>query len=229
MATAGANIHVTTVRRKLLEAGRRAHLPETDVTRSALYADDTLAYTTHRNADLAIGRLQRHVRLIEEWFQHWRLLVNIMKSQVIAFSRTRSVPQTKLTLYGTALEFQDAIKYLGIHLNSRLLWHTNIANTRAKTIARMVQLRCNEQEMLPHILGFCHHGELFRINRHNTVRSLIASSVHQNASYEVYEEIGCISFDGSTRLADIIVIDRQKDNSVILDPTIRFEMLEQQP
>ncbi|KAJ4440441.1 hypothetical protein ANN_08582 [Periplaneta americana] len=103
------------------------NLPETDVTRLALYADDTLAYTTHRNADLAIGRLQRYVHLIEEWFQHWCLLVNTMKSQVIAFSRTRSVPQTKLTLYGTALEFQDSVKYLGIHLDSRLLWHTNAA------------------------------------------------------------------------------------------------------
>ncbi|KAJ4448904.1 hypothetical protein ANN_00296 [Periplaneta americana] len=41
----------------------------------------------------AIGRLQRHVHLIEEWFQHWRLTVNTMKSQVIAFSRTRSVPK----------------------------------------------------------------------------------------------------------------------------------------
>ncbi|KAJ4427626.1 hypothetical protein ANN_25274 [Periplaneta americana] len=45
---------------------------------------------------------------------------------------------------------------------------------------------------------------------------------------EVYEEVGCIS-DGSTRRADIIIIDRQKDKGVILDPTIRFEMHEQQP
>ncbi|KAJ4441111.1 hypothetical protein ANN_10961 [Periplaneta americana] len=88
--------------------------------------------------------------------------------------------------------------------------------------------RCDEQETLPHFLGFCHHGELLRINRHNTVRSLIASSIRQNASYEVYEEVGCVSSDGSTRCADII-IDRQKDKGVILDPTIRFEMHEQQP
>ncbi|KAJ4431874.1 hypothetical protein ANN_20480 [Periplaneta americana] len=50
-----------------------------------------------------------------------------------------------------------------------------------------------------------------------------------NASYEVYEEVGCVSSDGSTRRADIIIIDRQKDKDVILDPTIRFEMHEQQP
>ncbi|KAJ4449561.1 hypothetical protein ANN_00963 [Periplaneta americana] len=89
--------------------------------------------------------------------------------------------------------------------------------------------RCDEQETLPHVLGFCHHGELLRINIHNTVRSLIAASLRQNASYEVYEEVGCVSSDGSTRRADIIIIDRQKDKGVILDPTIRFEMHEQQP
>ncbi|KAJ4447307.1 hypothetical protein ANN_09311 [Periplaneta americana] len=91
------------------------------------------------------------------------------------------------------------------------------------------QRRCDEQETLPHVLGFCHHGELLRTNRHNMVRSLIASSIRQNASYEVYEEVGCVSSDGSTRRADIIIIDRQKDKSVILDPTIRFEMHEQLP
>ncbi|KAJ4435713.1 hypothetical protein ANN_18329 [Periplaneta americana] len=76
----------------------------------------------------------------------------------------------------------------------------------------------------PHVLGFCHHGELLRINRRNMVRSLIAASIRQNASYEVYVEVGCVSSDGSTRRADIIIIDRQKDKGVILDSTICFEM-----
>ncbi|KAJ4432662.1 hypothetical protein ANN_21285 [Periplaneta americana] len=89
--------------------------------------------------------------------------------------------------------------------------------------------RCDEQETLPHILGFFHHGELLQINQTNMVRSLIAASVRQNASYGVYEEVDCVSSDGSTRRADIIIIDRQKDKGVILDPTILFEMHEQQP
>ncbi|KAJ4444641.1 hypothetical protein ANN_06437 [Periplaneta americana] len=57
----------------------------------------------------------------------------------------------------------------------------------------------------------------------------VSTSIRQNASYEVYEEVGCVSSDGSTRRADIIIIDRQKDKGVILDPTTRFEMHEQQP
>ncbi|KAJ4432447.1 hypothetical protein ANN_21066, partial [Periplaneta americana] len=56
----------------------------------------------------------------------------------------------------------------------------------------------------------------------STVRSLTAASIRQNASYE---EVGCVSSDGSI----IIIIDRQKDKSVILDPIVCFEMHEQQP
>ncbi|KAJ4436465.1 hypothetical protein ANN_16496 [Periplaneta americana] len=81
--------------------------------------------------------------------------------------------------------------------------------------------------------GLCEGGNepsgSLKASKHNTVRSLIAASIRQNASYEVYKEVGCVSSDGSTRRADIIIIDRQKDKGVILDPTIRFEMHEQQP
>ncbi|KAJ4441857.1 hypothetical protein ANN_11716, partial [Periplaneta americana] len=118
-------------------------------------------------------------------------------------------------------QWTQAIKMNCNTMPVRTLPGRNLDSTRCR--------RCDEQETLPHFLGFCHHGELLRINRHNTVRSLITASIRQNASYEVYEEVGCVSSDGSTRRADIIIIDRQKDKSVILDPTIRFEMHEQQP
>ncbi|KAJ4429690.1 hypothetical protein ANN_21891 [Periplaneta americana] len=45
----------------------------------------------------------------------------------------------------------------------------------------------------------------------------------------VYEEIGCLSADGSTRRADIIITDRKKNCGLILDPTVRFENSEEQP
>ncbi|KAJ4431805.1 hypothetical protein ANN_20410 [Periplaneta americana] len=115
----------------------------------------------------------------------------------------------------------------------RTAGYTRMDHIRNFDIMKELQIepitRCDEQETLPHVLGFCHHGELLRINRHNTVSSFIGASIRQNASYEVYEEIGCVSSDGSTRRADIIIINRQKDKGVILDPTIRSEMHEQQP
>ncbi|KAJ4440180.1 hypothetical protein ANN_08318 [Periplaneta americana] len=57
----------------------------------------------------------------------------------------------------------------------------------------------------------------------------VISLENMDTIYHLYEEVGCISSDGSTRRADIIIIDRQKDKGVILDPTIRFEIHEQQP
>ncbi|KAJ4435257.1 hypothetical protein ANN_23835 [Periplaneta americana] len=49
------------------------------------------------------------------------------------------------------------------------------------------------------------------------------------ATRHPHDKVACVSSDGSTRRVDIIIIDRQKDKGVILDPTIRFEMHEQQP
>ena len=83
--------------------------------------------------------------------------------------------------------------------------------------------------MLPEVLGFCRYGELPRINRQNTVCSPIVTCLLHNTSYEVYQEVGCLSTDGLTRRADIIVIDHQKELDIVLDPTIRFEINEQQP
>ncbi|KAJ4434706.1 hypothetical protein ANN_23274 [Periplaneta americana] len=54
------------------------------------------------------------------------------------------------------------------------------------------------------------NGELLRIDRHNKIRSKIANELRLADKYEVYEEIGCLSADGSTPRADIIVTDRKK-------------------
>ncbi|KAJ4448747.1 hypothetical protein ANN_00138 [Periplaneta americana] len=90
--------------------------------------------------------------------------------------------------------------------------------------AEVPELRRQPCRMQSQELGVC-----CPLRKRPTFRSLIAASIRQNASYEVYEEVGCVSSDGSTRRAHIIIIDRQKDKGVILDPTIRFEMHEQQP
>ncbi|KAJ4433275.1 hypothetical protein ANN_15534 [Periplaneta americana] len=99
--------------------------------------------------------------------------------------------------------------------------------------------RCYEQETLAHVLGFCRKGELLRIDRHNKIRSMIANELRRTDKYEVYEEIGCLSADGSTGRADIIIIDRKKivdsfsiPQSVLRtarnNPTVRFENSEEQ-
>ncbi|KAJ4440203.1 hypothetical protein ANN_08342 [Periplaneta americana] len=99
---------------------------------------------------------------------------------------------------------------------------------RKKKKSEVICRRCNEHETLPRVLGFCPQGELLRIDRHNTVRSIIANRLREHGEYEVPEEVQSLSTEGSTRRADIIIIDRDKKTGLILDPTVRFEINEDQ-
>ncbi|KAJ4443515.1 hypothetical protein ANN_05187 [Periplaneta americana] len=81
----------------------------------------------------------------------------------------------------------------------------------------------NEIETLPHVLSFCRKGELLRINHHNRVRSSVANCFRECNKFEVHEEIHCISNEGSTKRADIVVIDRQRSKRYRIDPMVHFE------
>ncbi|KAL1450765.1 hypothetical protein WDU94_003090 [Cyamophila willieti] len=69
-------------------------------------------------------------------------------------------------------------------------------------------------ETLGHVLGSCPFGHLARLNRHNTIRSIIATELKKQ--YEVYEEVPSIASDGSSRRIDIIAIDRKNKKGVIV-------------
>ena len=83
-------------------------------------------------------------------------------------------------------------------------------------------LGCNENETLPHVLGFCRKGELLRNNRHNRVRTSLANGLSK-LGWDIFEERHCVSDDGSNRRADIIAINRNCHKAMTLDPTVRFE------
>jgi len=85
---------------------------------------------------------------------------------------------------------------------------------------------CDEIETLGHVLGFCDRGYLLRNTRHNTVRTLIADEFRR-LKWNVYEEVHCINPSRSTQRIDILIYKNEK--SYILDPTIRFETVGNQP
>jgi len=87
---------------------------------------------------------------------------------------------------------------------------------------------CNEIETLPHVLGFCHQGELLRLQRHHKVVQLLGKTLRKK-KWTVVEEFACLSVDGSNRRVDLLVYDEVTRNGFILDPTIRFEINQNQP
>ena len=98
---------------------------------------------------------------------------------------------------------------------------------RSFNTTRCCLLGCNETETLPHVLGFCRKGEQLWNNRHNRVRTFLANGLSK-LGWDVFEEIPCVSDDGSNRWADIIAINRNCQKAMILDPTVLFETNYQQ-
>jgi hypothetical protein len=94
---------------------------------------------------------------------------------------------------------------------------------RSPNTNRCRSLNCNEIETLGHVLGKCSKGELLRIKRHNTIRTMVADAFREHDLWEVHEEVHCNATDGSVRRADIIAIRRDRKLVLLLDPTIRFE------
>jgi len=82
-----------------------------------------------------------------------------------------------------------------------------------------------EKESLAHVLDYCEHGKLLIINRHNTIRTLIANSL-RTKNWIVHEEI----FDPTqSRRVDMIAYSKDKKEGFIIDPTVIFEKTTDQP
>ncbi|KAJ4431205.1 hypothetical protein ANN_19802 [Periplaneta americana] len=80
----------------------------------------------------------------------------------------------------------------------------------------------------PKIRLCCPQGEVLKIKRHNTIRSMIADAL-RSKNLDVHEEVHCLADGGSNRRIDIIAINRNKQTAEIIDPTIRFEISATQP
>jgi hypothetical protein len=104
-------------------------LPQTPDITLATFADDTALLSSSIDPATASVNLQVALDNVSHWLSNWKIKVNETKSQHVTFSmRTSTCPP--VTLNNVALPQVDAVKYLGIHLDRRLNWHTHIWNKR---------------------------------------------------------------------------------------------------
>lgn len=121
-------------------------IPKTHYTKIALFADDTAVIARHGNIRWLRHYIQKHVNLIEDWFDKWRIKINPAKSVLVLFSNRRSLPPP-ITLNGQFVHFQREVKYLGIHLDSHLTWQKHISyaiskfNKAKKDLAHLLYAR----------------------------------------------------------------------------------------
>ena len=76
---------------------------------------------------------QHYIKVCNNWCEANGLKLSAIKTQVIIFSRKNKITlPPAIRLQGIDLEFCNTVKYLGIHLDSRLNWHDHVHKTATK-------------------------------------------------------------------------------------------------
>uniref|UniRef100_A0A3B1JMQ8 Reverse transcriptase domain-containing protein n=1 Tax=Astyanax mexicanus TaxID=7994 RepID=A0A3B1JMQ8_ASTMX len=107
-----------------------------------LYADDTILYSFGPSLHSAASTLQRSLTSIEQSFQNLHLRLNTNKTKCIIFGLKNDAtnPPKISCANGTALEYVNVYKYLGIWLDSSLSFTTHINNLQMKVRSRLAFL-----------------------------------------------------------------------------------------
>ncbi|KAK2583269.1 hypothetical protein KPH14_009279 [Odynerus spinipes] len=99
--------------------------PKMNNTLIGTFADDTAILTSDQDSHEASNKLQQHLNDVESWLKTWRIKINTTKSTHVTFTtRKNTCPPVKIN--NEQLPQQESIKYLGVHLDRKLLWKTHI-------------------------------------------------------------------------------------------------------
>jgi hypothetical protein len=109
-------------------------LPISPETTSATFADDTAVIAPDNDPALASNNLQTNLLAIQSWLTKWRLKANGSKSTQITFT-TRKGMCPPVHINNVQLCQTKEVKYLRLHLDRRITWHTHIFTKRKLGIA----------------------------------------------------------------------------------------------
>lgn len=117
-------------------------LPQTPQISLSLYADDTALVAQSLNGSLATKYLQTALDNLEEYYERWRIKINVSKSVAVLFSKKRGkkTKTGRLTLFNETIPWKKEAKYLGVTMDQRLTWSSHVRETTAKATKRLGML-----------------------------------------------------------------------------------------
>ncbi|KAJ4427500.1 hypothetical protein ANN_25148 [Periplaneta americana] len=118
-------------------------IPATPTAQIAMYADDTAIYATHHNINIASNHLQEALNIICPWIENWRIALNYNKCEAMIFTLCRPANPPCINLSTNVIPWKpkdEAVKYLGVHLDRRLSWKHHINNKLKLAYSRLAKL-----------------------------------------------------------------------------------------
>ena len=127
-------------------------LSETLTSTVRIFADDSTIYREVLSLSDCI-LLQEDLDTLSNWTKTWQLPLNIIKCKAMCLSNKRKVHPFTYHLNGTPLDWCLSHKYLGIMLNTKLLWNDQVAMVVARSIKvlnliRRTMFGCSKQVKL---------------------------------------------------------------------------------
>ncbi|KAJ4431331.1 hypothetical protein ANN_19928 [Periplaneta americana] len=98
---------------------------------------------THRNINIASNHLQEAFNIICPWLENWRIALNYNKCEGIIFTLCRPANPPCINLSTNVIPWKpkdEAVKYLGVHLDRRLSWKHHINNKLKLAYSRLAKL-----------------------------------------------------------------------------------------
>jgi hypothetical protein len=89
------------------------------------YADDIALYSHSISPLKAVNRVKNAAEQIISRLERWKIKVNTTKTEAILLTKLRDLPR-HFKIRGTQVEFKQCVKYLGVHIDSKLTWATHL-------------------------------------------------------------------------------------------------------
>jgi hypothetical protein len=102
-----------------------ADLPTTSFTTTGTFADGTAILASHNDPVTASQRLPDHLDQLEIWLKEWRIHINETKSMQVTFTLKKWLCSA-VHINNTEIPQSSTVRYLGLHLDSRLTWKQHI-------------------------------------------------------------------------------------------------------
>ena len=97
-----------------------------------MFADDAVVYTSHRDFEICLDRINELINVLSIWMSKNRLTVNTTKTKIMLFSN-RNIPHLPNVYFNDAvIEWVHSIKYLGMTIDSKLLFAEHIGQVHRK-------------------------------------------------------------------------------------------------